>query len=129
MIRLGTLLWLALVALAGFGLFELKYRVQAQERELARLDRQIRNDRDEMRDAVRKAEVKVDVAGQEVTLVSANYRLPITVAGVQIVRFDALPARQTPVVEEFGTVNPDSSIVTLLSQLGALSPAAPKLKP
>jgi murein DD-endopeptidase MepM/ murein hydrolase activator NlpD len=44
----------------------------------------LQESRDEMRDAVRKAEVKVDVAGQEVTLVSANYRLPITVAGVQI---------------------------------------------
>jgi murein DD-endopeptidase MepM/ murein hydrolase activator NlpD len=40
--------------------------------------------RDSLRGAVRRAEVKVDVAGQTVSLVSANYRLPITVAGVQI---------------------------------------------
>lgn len=40
--------------------------------------------RDSLRGAVRKAEVKVLVDGQEVTLVSANYRLPVTVGEVQI---------------------------------------------
>ena len=127
MIRLGTLLWLALVALAGFGLFELKYRVQVQERELARLDRQIRNDRDEIQ--VLRAEWAHLNDPLRLSELARRYLDLAPVAGVQIVRFDALPARQTPVVEEFGTVNPDSSIVTLLSQLGALSPAAPKLKP
>jgi hypothetical protein len=37
-----------------------------------------------LRNAVRKAEVKVELAGEAVTLVSANYRLPVTVAGIQI---------------------------------------------
>lgn len=40
--------------------------------------------RDSLRGAVRKAEVKVLVDGKEVTLVSANYRLPMTVGEVQI---------------------------------------------
>ena len=40
--------------------------------------------RDALRGAVRRAEVKVEVAGQTVALVSANYRLPTTAAGVQI---------------------------------------------
>ena len=40
--------------------------------------------RDSLRGAVRKAEVKVLVDGKEVTLVSANYRLPVTVREVQI---------------------------------------------
>jgi lysophospholipase L1-like esterase len=44
----------------------------------------LREECDELRGAVRKAEVTVLVAGQKVTLVSANYRLPVTVAGVQI---------------------------------------------
>jgi lysophospholipase L1-like esterase len=44
----------------------------------------LREERDDLRGAVRKAEVTVEVAGQKVTLVSANYRLPVTVAGVQI---------------------------------------------
>lgn len=40
--------------------------------------------RDTMRGAVRRAEVKVQVSGEEVTLVSANYRLPVVVGDVQI---------------------------------------------
>lgn len=40
--------------------------------------------RDELREAVRRAEVTVEVGGQSVTLVSANYRLPQTVGPVQI---------------------------------------------
>jgi murein DD-endopeptidase MepM/ murein hydrolase activator NlpD len=44
----------------------------------------LRETRDDLRNAVRQAEVSVLVGGQKVTLVSANYRLPTTVAGVQI---------------------------------------------
>ena len=44
----------------------------------------LRETRDKLRGAVRRAEVTVEVAGQKVTLVSANYHLPIIVAGVQI---------------------------------------------
>src|SRR4029079_13889225 len=40
--------------------------------------------RDSLRNAVRRAEVKVLVEGKEVSLVSANYRLPVTVGDVQI---------------------------------------------
>lgn len=40
--------------------------------------------RDPIRDAVRKAEVKVLVNGEEATLESGMYNLPVTVAGVQI---------------------------------------------
>src|SRR5262245_24134964 len=63
---------------------------EAQEVELANgkkvtvklLD--LKEKRDELRDAVRRAEVQVEVAGEKITLVSANYRLPVRVAGVQI---------------------------------------------
>jgi murein DD-endopeptidase MepM/ murein hydrolase activator NlpD len=40
--------------------------------------------RDSLRNAVRRAEVKVEVNGRQVSLVSANYRLPVTVGDVQI---------------------------------------------
>ncbi|MFO0806615.1 MAG: PKD domain-containing protein [Gemmataceae bacterium] len=40
--------------------------------------------RDDLRNAVRIAEVTVEVNGRKVTLVSGNYRLPLTVAGVRI---------------------------------------------
>jgi murein DD-endopeptidase MepM/ murein hydrolase activator NlpD len=40
--------------------------------------------RDDLRHAVRQAEVTVEVGGQRASVVSANYRLPVTVAGVQL---------------------------------------------
>lgn len=40
--------------------------------------------RDNLRNAVRRATVKVDVDGKVVSLVSSTYRLPVTVGGVQI---------------------------------------------
>lgn len=40
--------------------------------------------RDSLRGAVRRSEVKVEVAGQAVTLGSATYHLPVTVGNVQI---------------------------------------------
>ncbi|MCX8037771.1 MAG: PKD domain-containing protein [Candidatus Sumerlaeia bacterium] len=44
----------------------------------------LKETRDTICDAVRKAEVTVEVNGQTATFVSANYRLPVTVGGVQI---------------------------------------------
>ncbi len=44
----------------------------------------LKETRDVLRNAVRRAEVRVEVNDQLVTLVSANYRLPTTVGGVQI---------------------------------------------
>ena len=41
-------------------------------------------ERDGVRSAIRQARVRVEVNGQATTLVSANYRLPIAVGGVQI---------------------------------------------
>ena len=40
--------------------------------------------RDEFRDAVRFARVKVNVDGHEIIVTSANYNIPVTVGGVQI---------------------------------------------
>src|SRR5262245_54450056 len=40
--------------------------------------------RDNLRDAIRRAEVKVEVNGAVTNLVSANYHLPVTFAGVQV---------------------------------------------
>lgn len=41
MIRLGTLIWLVVLAFMGIGVFQLKYSVQAQEKELRQLRRQM----------------------------------------------------------------------------------------
>lgn len=44
----------------------------------------LKETRDDLRNAIRIAEVTVEVNGLKVTLISANYRLPVTVAGVQL---------------------------------------------
>ncbi len=112
MIRIGPLLWLGLVALASVGLFQLKYRVQAQEEELTRLDRQIQRDRDEVQ--VLRAEWAHLNDPDRLTDLARRHLDLAPVAGVQIVRFDVLPARPAP-IDGADTSDP---IGTLLSQLG-----------
>jgi hypothetical protein len=91
MIRLTTLIWLALASLAGVGLFQVKYRVQSLEQDLGQIDRQILRDRD-----------AIHVLGAEWSLLNEPARLadmsrrhlelaPITAA--QLARFSELPAR------------------------------------
>src|SRR4029077_3418430 len=44
----------------------------------------VEEERDGVRSAIRQARVKVEINGQTTTLISANYRLPIALGGVQI---------------------------------------------
>jgi hypothetical protein len=46
MIRLSTLIWLALAAAAGIGLFQVKYKVQSLEGDLGQINRQIVRDQE-----------------------------------------------------------------------------------
>lgn len=46
MIRLSTVVWLALVAVIGFAMFKVKYEVMSLEDQLARLNRSIAADQD-----------------------------------------------------------------------------------
>ena len=126
MIRLGTLLWLLLVTIAGFGLFELKYRVQAQEQELARLDRQIQNDRDEIQ--VLRAEWAHLNDPHRLADLARRYLDLAPVAGIQIVRFEALPVRPTRSAED-GAENLDPSIIAFLSQLGGVGTMEAQVRP
>ena len=119
MIRLGTLLWLALVTLAGFSLFQLKYRVQGQEQELARLFHQIQGDRDQIQ--ILRAEWAHLNDPHRLAELARRYLDLAPVAGVQIVRFSALPVRPTPNVEEAAAGAGDSSVVALLAQLGTVT--------
>lgn len=49
MIRIGTIVWFVVLALLGVGLFQVKYAVQAKERELRTVNRQITADRQILR--------------------------------------------------------------------------------
>ena len=126
MIRPGTLLWLALVALASFSLFQLKYRVQGQEQELARLFRHIQDDRDQIQ--VLRAEWAHLNDPHRLADLARRYLDLAPVAGVQMARFSNLPMRPTPMVEEAGSSPGDSSVVALLTQLGGVTFVA-KVKP
>jgi hypothetical protein len=126
MIRLGTLLWIGLVALAGFGLFQLKYRVQGQEQELAHLFRQIQNDRDQIQ--VLRAEWAHLNDPHRLADLARRYLDLAPVAGVQLVRLDALPPRPTPMVEEAASQGGDASVISLLAELGGVTFVA-KVKP
>jgi cell division protein FtsL len=110
MIRLGPLLWLALIALASIGTFQLKYRVQAQEQQLTSLDRQIQRDRDAIQ--VLHAEWAHLNDPARLSDLARRHLDLAPVAGVQIVTFDALPARPA-------NTTPEDPIGSLLSQLGA----------
>lgn len=126
MIRLGTLLWIGLVALAGFGLFQLKYRVQGQEQELSHLFRQIQNDRDQIQ--VLRAEWAHLNDPHRLADLARRYLDLAPVAGVQLVRLDALPPRPTPMVEEAAGQGSDAAVVSLLTELGGVTFVA-KVKP
>jgi murein DD-endopeptidase MepM/ murein hydrolase activator NlpD len=44
----------------------------------------VKETRDSLRDALRRADVTVEINGRTTTLTSGNYRLPVTVGGVQV---------------------------------------------
>jgi hypothetical protein len=109
MIRLTTLIWLALASLAGVGLFQVKYRVQSLEQDLAQINRQILGDQE-----------AIHVLGAEWSLLNEPARIadmsrrhleltPFTAA--QLAHFSDLPdgvARDpaTPTPDGAGTVAP-----------------------
>jgi hypothetical protein len=91
MIRLTTLIWLALASLAGIGLFHVKYRVQSLEKDLGQINRQILRDQE-----------AIHVLGAEWSLLNEPARIadmsrrhleltPFTAA--QLARFSDLPDR------------------------------------
>jgi hypothetical protein len=116
MIRLGAVLWICLVSLAGFGTFELKYRVQGQEQQLVRLDHQIARDRDSIQ-LLRAEWAHLNDPKRLVELAQRHLDLA-PVAGVQIVRFEALPPRPAP--GAVGSEGGDPSTVALLAELGGV---------
>jgi hypothetical protein len=102
MIRLTTLIWLALASLAGVGLFQVKYRVQSLEQNLGQINRQILGDQE-----------AIHVLGAEWSLLNEPARIadmsrrhleltPFTAA--QLADFSDLPDR---VARDSATPTPD----------------------
>jgi hypothetical protein len=117
MIKPCTLLWFLLIAAAIFGVYHLKYRVQAQEEELTRLDSQIARDRDAIQ-VLRAEWAHLNEPARLTDLAMRHLDLG-PVAGVQIVRFQSLPQRPTATVGE-EQAQGDPATVALLEALGGV---------
>ncbi len=95
MIRLGTVLWLVLVAFVGFGMFKVKYEVMDLEDELARANRAIMADQDAIH--VLKAEWAFLAQPSRLAELSRRY-LELTPLGTaQLRQIDAIPLRASAV--------------------------------
>lgn len=91
MIRIGTIAWFVVLALLGVGLFQVKYAVQAKERELRSVNKQITADRQ----ILRVLEAEWSYLNDPVRLADLTRRhtdLAPAMAN-QIARFDDLRAR------------------------------------
>jgi hypothetical protein len=130
MMRLTTLIWLALASLAGVGLFQVKYRVQSLEQDLGQINRQILRDQE-----------AVHVLGAEWSLLNEPARIadmsrrhleltPFTAA--QLAHFSDLPDRIVPHPATPGdstTVVPATAPLVALGVPMAALPAAPAPTP
>jgi hypothetical protein len=117
MIKPGTILWFLLIAAATFGVYHLKYRVQAQEEELVRVDRQISDDRDAIQ--ILRAEWAHLNDPRRLGALADRHLALAPVAGLQIVSFKAIPDRPTATVAQ-EKAEGDPAIVALLDALGGV---------
>lgn len=90
-LRLSTLLWLAVISVVGYGMFQVKYRVMQLEDELARVNRSIDADRDELR--VLGAEWSFLNQPQRLDQLRQRYLTLVPVQRAQLGSLDQVPFR------------------------------------
>ncbi|MEX1109821.1 MAG: hypothetical protein WEC00_12980 [Dongiaceae bacterium] len=88
---LSLLLWTLVIATAGYGMFQIKFEVQALEKELTQLNRDIRDHEETIR--VLRAEWSYLNEPERLGTLAARYLELAPVAAGQLVQFDALPAK------------------------------------
>ena len=92
MIRLGTLIWMAAVALVGYAMFQVKYEVVQQEEQFARLNRKIADGREAIR--VLNAEWSFLSQPSRLNDLAKRYLNLVPIGTAQLVtNLDALPLR------------------------------------
>jgi hypothetical protein len=92
MIRIGTLIWMAAVALVGYAMFQVKYEVVQQEEQLARLNRQIADGREAIR--VLNAEWSFLSQPARLNELAKRYLTLVPIGTAQLLNnLDALPMR------------------------------------
>jgi hypothetical protein len=116
MIRVGTVLWLVLVAFVGFGMFEVKYTVMDLEDELARTNKSILADVDSIH--VLKAEWSYLSQPSRLAELSHRFLDLAPLGTAQLGQIDAIAMRPQ-------AVPPVAAADTILAAPPASHPGAP----
>ncbi|HEY3916683.1 MAG TPA: hypothetical protein VGL83_02770 [Stellaceae bacterium] len=90
MIRPGTLVWLCIVIAVGYTMFQVKYEVMRQEQTLASLNKQIADDREQIR--VLDAEWSYLTRPSRLEDLAARFLHLSGMSAAQIVTLSAVPA-------------------------------------
>jgi hypothetical protein len=122
MIRLGTLLWLGLVAAVSFAMFEVKYAVMDLEDQLAKVNRAIVADDDAIH--VLKAEWSYLAQPSRLDDLSRRFLALGPIGTAQLGAIDSIPLRPVPAV--VGDAGPGSTMTgtTMTASTAAKAPAA-----
>ena len=108
MIRLATLLWIAIAGAMGYGLFQLKHEVMSLEAELGRLDRQIVREQENIH--VLRAEWTYTNQPQRLQALARRHLDLAPMNPRQFGRLDNLPAPPVvPALAAQGSVRPVSA--------------------
>jgi len=90
-IRPGTIVWFCVVVAVGYAMFQVKYEVMQQEQTLAGINKQIADDRDQIR--VLNAEWSYLTRPARIEELSARFFHLGNVSAAQILPLDAVPER------------------------------------
>ena len=90
MIRIATLLWIAIAGAMGYGLYQLKHEVMTLEAELGRLNRQIVREQENIH--VLRAEWAYTNQPQRLQALAQRHLDLVPMSPRQFGRLDALPA-------------------------------------
>ena len=126
MIRLGTVLWLLLVAASGYAMFQIKYEVMKLDDELARINRQIVASRESTR--VLGAEWSFLNQPDRLDRLAKRYLSLKPIATAQIGSIDSLPRRSPvpPAAVAVAAPLPASSQPAAASWLAAIPSGVPQ---
>ncbi len=123
MIRPATIVWLILVAVVGYAMFQVKYEVIAQEDTLAHLNKQIADGREQIR--VLDAEWSYLTRPDRLSHLATRYLDLAPIGAAQILDLGAIPERPGAAQALVSARDPASSLQTLTAQTGLAQLAKP----
>jgi hypothetical protein len=105
MIRPGSALWIAVILLVGYAMFQVKYEVAQQDEELARINKQIAATREATR--VLNAEWSFLTQPARLSALGKRYLNLIPIGNAQLGELAAIPFRQAgPALVSAKSVSP-----------------------